>query len=59
MRVPVVRLSELTPLPVRNLSELINDLGGLEPDLNGTSKPPSPDVDEAADGTPPGIFYYY
>ena len=40
MRVPVVKLSETTPLPVRNLSELINDLGGLEPDLNGTSKPP-------------------
>ena len=40
MRVPVVRLGEFTLLPVRNVSELINDLGGLEPDLNGTSKPP-------------------
>ena len=40
MQVPVVRFEGLTPLPVRSQFELINDLGGLEPDLNGTSKPP-------------------
>ena len=57
-RVPVVRFSEPTPLPVRNLSELINDLGGLEPgsEWNIEATAPSPDVDEAADGTPPGIL---